>query len=227
MSAGGSVFVSAEAGATFVELLDIVDTCYPTGRGHIVCDNLSAHDTDDVLDWFDEHPRWTRHFTPKHASWLNQIECMFSILEKRALRRGSFASLQELEEKIYAYMLWHNETGQPFEWSYRPKSWSQKPAQTSGSPTRLVGARREGGPGCPTAPAPSARWSLRRGSARCGQWNRGSSRAVEGRSRRVSEAKAQRCQRDSGGLPVAPVSACSGCSRGPGADVTPSWSGRT
>jgi DDE superfamily endonuclease len=122
---------SGHSGATFVELLDIVDTCYPTGRGHIVCDNLSAHDTDDVLDWFDEHPRWTRHFTPKHASWLNQIECMFSILEKRALRRGSFASLQELEEKIYAYMLWHNETGQPFEWSYRPKSWSQKPAQTS------------------------------------------------------------------------------------------------
>ena len=67
---------------TFVELLDIIDECYPTGRGHIVCDNLSAHDTDDVLDWFEEHPRWTRHFTPKHASWLNQIECMFSVLQK-------------------------------------------------------------------------------------------------------------------------------------------------
>ena len=48
------------SGATFVELLDIIDACYPKGRGHIVCDNLSAHDTDDVLDWFEEHPRWTR-----------------------------------------------------------------------------------------------------------------------------------------------------------------------
>jgi hypothetical protein len=35
-------------------------------------DNLSAHDMPDVNEWFDEHPRWTRHFTPKHASWLNQ-----------------------------------------------------------------------------------------------------------------------------------------------------------
>ena len=120
------------SGATFVQLLDLINTCYPKGRGHIVCDNLSAHDTDDVLAWFEEHPRWTRHFTPKHASWLNQIECMFSILHRRVLTRGSFVSLAELEEKIYAYMHWHNETDQPFKWSYRPKSWSQKHDQTSG-----------------------------------------------------------------------------------------------
>ena len=119
------------SGATFVELLDIIDACYPTGRGHIICDNLSAHDTDDVLDWFEEHPRWTRHFTPKHASWLNQIECMFSILQRRVLTRGSFVSLEDLQEKLYAYMLWHNETAQPFEWSYRPKSWVQKSVKTS------------------------------------------------------------------------------------------------
>jgi hypothetical protein len=73
-------FVSEDHNAlTFVDLLDVVDTCYPEGRGHIICDNLSAHDTDDVLDWFDDHPRWRRHFTPKHASWLNQIEGAFSI----------------------------------------------------------------------------------------------------------------------------------------------------
>lgn len=57
---------------TFVELLDLIDAVYPPGRGHIVMDNLSAHDTPDVNEWFDEHPRWARHFTPKHASWLNQ-----------------------------------------------------------------------------------------------------------------------------------------------------------
>lgn len=118
--------------AMFVELLDLIDACYPAGRGHIVCDNLSAHDTDDVLDWFDEHPRWKRHFTPKHASWLNQIECMFSILTKHVLARGSFVSCEELQEKIYAYMLWFNETAQPFEWSYRPRSWSRKSDKTSG-----------------------------------------------------------------------------------------------
>lgn len=120
------------SGSTFVELLDLIDACYPTGRGHIVCDNLSAHDTDDVLDWFEEHPRWTRHFTPKHVSWLNQIECMFSMLQKHVLARGSFISLEDLQEKIYAYMLWYNETAQLFEWSFRPKSWAPKPAKTSG-----------------------------------------------------------------------------------------------
>jgi transposase len=113
-------------GATFVDLLDLIDTCYPSGRGHIICDNLSMHDTDDVLDWFAEHPRWTRHFTPKHASWLNQIECMFSILHRQVLARGSFTSLQDLREKLYAYMLWYNESALPFEWTYRPKSWAPK-----------------------------------------------------------------------------------------------------
>lgn len=119
--------------ATFIDLLDVIDTCYPTGSGHIICDNLSAHDTDDVLDWFDAHPRWRRHFTPKHASWMNQIECAFSILGRRVLARGSFASKDELSEKTYAYMLWHNETDQPFHWSYRPKSWSKNPGHTSGA----------------------------------------------------------------------------------------------
>ena len=119
------------SGETFVALLDLIDICYPTGRGHIVCDNLSSHDTDDVLEWFDEHPRWTRHFTPKHASWLNQIECMFSLLQQHVMKRGSFVSLEDLREKIYAYMHWHNETAQPFDWSYRPKSWAQKHAKTS------------------------------------------------------------------------------------------------
>jgi transposase len=108
---------------TFVDLLDVVDVCYPDDRGHLIMDNLSAHDTDDVLDWLDDHPRWSRHFTPKHASWLNQIECMFGILERRVISRGSFTTTDELCEKIYAYMLWHNLTDQPFEWSYRPKSW--------------------------------------------------------------------------------------------------------
>ncbi len=108
---------------TFIELLDLIDQCYPKGRGHIVMDNLSAHDTPDVNDWFDEHPRWTRHFTPKHASWLNQIECWFSIAGRRVLARGSFTSTDDLADKFIAYALWHLQTDEPFHWSYRPKSW--------------------------------------------------------------------------------------------------------
>lgn len=110
---------------TFVELLDFVDFCHPTGRGHFVCDNLFAHNTDDVLDWLEDHPRWTLHFTPKHASWLNQVECAFSILGRHVLARGSFASLDELRQHVHDYMLWFNaQNAPPFRWTYRPKSWT-------------------------------------------------------------------------------------------------------
>jgi transposase len=126
-------FVSEDHNAeTFVDLLDVVDQAYPEGRGHIICDNQSAHDTDDVLDWLEAHPRWTLHFTPKHASWLNQIECAFSILDGRVLARGSFASADELRQAIYDYLLWFNaQEAPPFNWTYRPKSWASKQGTTS------------------------------------------------------------------------------------------------
>ena len=109
---------------TFIELLEVIDAVYPPGRGHIVMDNLSAHDTPDVNEWFDEHPRWTRHFTPKHASWLNQIECWFSIFARQVLARGSFTSTDDLAAKIDAYVAWYLDNDRPFRWSYRPKSWA-------------------------------------------------------------------------------------------------------
>jgi hypothetical protein len=109
---------------TFVDLLDFADVCYPDGRGHFVCDNLFAHDTDDVLDWLEDHPRWKLHFTPKHASWLNQIECAFSILQAKVLQRGSFCSPDDLRQRIHEYLGWFNaQNAPPFRWTYRPKSW--------------------------------------------------------------------------------------------------------
>ena len=87
------------------------------------------HDTDDVHDWLEGHPRWTLHFTPKHASWLDQIECAFSIRAAKVLARGSFSSLVELCDRVHAFMLWFNaEPRRPFEWTYRPKSWGARRA---------------------------------------------------------------------------------------------------
>jgi transposase len=119
-------------GEPFVQLLELVAHCYPTGKGHIICDNQSSHDTDDVLDWLVDHPRWTLHFTPKHGSWLNQIECYFSVLQRRVITRGSFVSTADLAEKVTRYMLWANQRSSPFRWTYRPTSWQVSPAQTSG-----------------------------------------------------------------------------------------------
>ncbi len=58
-------------------------------------------------------------YTPTHTSWLNQIEMWFSILTRRALKRGSFASLEELRERILAFIEYYNQTAKPFRWTYK------------------------------------------------------------------------------------------------------------
>ena len=63
------------------------------------------------------------HFTPTHASWLNQIECAFSILGKHVLSRRDFDSKETLKTCVYDYLIWFNEQDEPpFEWTYRPAS---------------------------------------------------------------------------------------------------------
>jgi transposase len=54
-----------------------------------------------------------RHFTPKHVSWLNQIECWFSILGRHVLSRGSFTSTDDLTAKIDSYVAWYLATDHP------------------------------------------------------------------------------------------------------------------
>jgi transposase len=62
------------------------------------------------------------HFTPKHASWLNQIEIWFSILVRKLLRRGSFKSTAELKERIEAFIAYFNQTmAKPFRWTFTGK----------------------------------------------------------------------------------------------------------
>ena len=121
---------TAYTGDHWVELPGVAVALLDTARpGH-----STGWITDEQLDWLDDHPRWKRHFTPKHASWLNQIECMFSILDRRVIARGSFDSKEELRDRLYDYMIWHNQTAQPFNWSYRPKSWGTlNPGKTSGA----------------------------------------------------------------------------------------------
>jgi transposase len=58
-------------------------------------------------------------YTPKHTSWLNQIELWFSILARRVLKRGDFASTDALRERILAFIAYFNQTAHPFRWTYR------------------------------------------------------------------------------------------------------------
>ncbi len=60
------------------------------------------------------------HYTPKHASWLNQIELWLSILARKLLQRGSFTSVADLEAQVLAFIAYDNHTmAKPFKWTYR------------------------------------------------------------------------------------------------------------
>jgi hypothetical protein len=59
------------------------------------------------------------HYTPKHASWMNQIEIWFSILARKVLKRGSFTSVEDLKAKVLAFIAYYNRTmAKPFRWNY-------------------------------------------------------------------------------------------------------------
>jgi len=61
-------------------------------------------------------------FTPKHCSWINQVELWFSILQRKLLKRASFASLDELKEKLLAFIDFFNQhLAKPFQWQYKGK----------------------------------------------------------------------------------------------------------
>jgi len=65
------------------------------------------------------------HYTPKHASWMNQIEIWFSILARKALKRGNFTSLDDLKAKVLAFIDYYNLTmAKPFKWTYKGKALS-------------------------------------------------------------------------------------------------------
>jgi transposase len=59
------------------------------------------------------------HYTPKHASWMNQIEMWFSILVRKLLKRASFTSLADLQTQVVAFIAYFNATmAKPFKWTY-------------------------------------------------------------------------------------------------------------
>ena len=62
-------------------------------------------------------------YTPKHASWLNQIELWFSILVRRLLKRASFSSVEQLKERVLSFIEYFNRTmAKPFKWTYTGKA---------------------------------------------------------------------------------------------------------
>jgi len=94
---------------------------FPDRSIHIIWDNLNTH-TGDHWDRFNKQhgDRFTFHYTPVHASWVNQVECFFSILTRRVIRRGNFVSAEDMAWKIKTFInQWNDHEAKPFRWRFR------------------------------------------------------------------------------------------------------------
>jgi len=106
--------------AEFVAFLAELEASQPQDKElHVVVDNLSAHKTERVELFLKEHPRVKMHFTPTYSSWLNQVECWFSKIERDVIARGVFTSVKDLAKKIMRYIRSYNRQARPIKWTYR------------------------------------------------------------------------------------------------------------
>ena len=111
--------VTRNDSAHFIEFLEHLETLIdPELAIHVVLDNGSSHRSKATKKWFAGHPRFVVHHTPVHASWLNQVEAFFSILTRKVLKRGDFATRDDLVAKMMAFIEHRNTTATPFKWAY-------------------------------------------------------------------------------------------------------------
>jgi hypothetical protein len=135
-----------------VHVQNVVATDPAALRWHFVVDNLNTHCSESLVRWVaqesdldidlgvkgrsgvlkncqsraaflsDLSHRIVFHYTPKHASWMNQIEIWLSILVRKLLKRGSFTSVEHLKAKVLEFIHYYNRTmAKPFKWTYQGK----------------------------------------------------------------------------------------------------------
>jgi transposase len=126
----GSVIARCQAHHRHSEWLDFlrqIDRETPQDKSlHLVCDNYATHKHPKVKAWLQRHPRFSVHFTPTSASWLNMVERFFRDLTTGRLRRGVFRSVPELVAAIKHYIALHNQDPKPFVWTAKANDILQK-----------------------------------------------------------------------------------------------------
>ncbi|MFC0316487.1 IS630 family transposase, partial [Gordonia phosphorivorans] len=101
----------------FLAFLRQIDRAYSNRELHLVMDNYATHKKAEVRDWLEQHPNIHAHFTPTSGSWLNLVEVWFGIIDRQAIRRGVFTSVQDLNAKIRAFINGWNDRKHPFVWT--------------------------------------------------------------------------------------------------------------
>ena len=126
----GQVIGQCQARHTHTEWLKFlrqIDRETPRGKTlHLIADNYATHKHPAVQAWLAKHPRFTMHFTPTSASWLNMVERFFRDISENRLRRGVFTSVPELVTAIDEYVVHHNENPKPFIWTKSARDILQK-----------------------------------------------------------------------------------------------------
>ena len=100
----------------FLDFMNKIVAAHPDREIHVVLDNLSTHKPKRDM-WLARHKNVHFHYTPTHASWLNQIEIWFSILTRKSLDGASFTSIKDLIAHIDAFVADYNRTARPFVWT--------------------------------------------------------------------------------------------------------------
>ena len=100
----------------FLDFMNRVVAAYPDRELHVVLDNLSTHKPKRDL-WLARHRNVSFHYTPTHASWLNQVEIWLSILASQSLKGASFGDVTHLISHINNFIEHYNQYAKPFVWT--------------------------------------------------------------------------------------------------------------
>jgi len=88
-------------------------------RIHFILDNGTSQHPNTFPTWVAQnHPKVMLHYLPTHASWLNQIELYFSILQRKVLTPNDFRDLESLEQRLMEFQAFYNRTARPFNWKF-------------------------------------------------------------------------------------------------------------
>ena len=114
----------------FLSFLKTVEEQMPKElKLHVIVDNHSTHKHKKVKNWLERNKRVTLHFISTSSSWLNLVERFFGLITDKAIRRGVFSSVTDLEEKPMQFVACHNGNPKPFVWTKSVKVILEKVAR--------------------------------------------------------------------------------------------------